>query len=563
MLLVFVGITAVFKLSVEVVTNNKARTGALALAQERMEYIRSLSYSDVGTLGGVPAGNITQTESVSLNGVSYIRRTVILYVDDPKDGEGVNDENGIITDYKQVKVTLSWSTQSGARSTNLISRVSPPGIEQEVPGGVLRVTVLDASVSPVASADVRIINDSTDPVIDTTVLTNTQGVAMLVGAPEATDYEIVVSKTGYSTSQTHDTSVGNPNPSPGHLTVVEDSTTASTFSIDVVSEKIVQTFRRIEEAVWDDSFNDSSKIASTASTTISSGSLSLESSATVGTAQSISVAPSYLYSWNTLYWESVEPVGSSATFRLYYIGGSGPEIIPEENLPGNAAGFTASPVDISNLSTTIYPVLIIHTTLIGEGGVTDPEVEEYHVSYDSGPIPLPNIAFSMRGSKTIGTDGTGVAIYKYDENLSSGASASYSSQTIEWDTYIVEVDGSAIGYDIAESCDPQPKSINPNTSVTTKLYLADHTTNSLRVNVVNDSGALLEDAQVRLYRGAYDETTTTSNCGGTFFNALSAGTGAGGDVYSLDVILAGYDSITAQSTDVSGASVISVVLTEI
>src|SRR3989344_3874731 len=49
MLLVFTGIVGVFRLSVDVVSNNKARAGAIALADERMEYIRSLSYGSIGT----------------------------------------------------------------------------------------------------------------------------------------------------------------------------------------------------------------------------------------------------------------------------------------------------------------------------------------------------------------------------------------------------------------------------------------------------------------------------------------------------------------------------------
>src|SRR3989338_4221774 len=75
MLVVFMGISAAFQLAVEVVSNNKARAGAVALSGERMEYIRSLSYDAVGTVGGIPAGAIAQSETVLLNGISYTRRT--------------------------------------------------------------------------------------------------------------------------------------------------------------------------------------------------------------------------------------------------------------------------------------------------------------------------------------------------------------------------------------------------------------------------------------------------------------------------------------------------------
>ena len=69
MLLVFVGISGAFQLSIELVSNNKARIGAAALAQEQMEYIRSLSYDSMGVQGGIPAGNVPQTEVIPLNGV--------------------------------------------------------------------------------------------------------------------------------------------------------------------------------------------------------------------------------------------------------------------------------------------------------------------------------------------------------------------------------------------------------------------------------------------------------------------------------------------------------------
>jgi hypothetical protein len=129
--LVFVGINGAFKLSVDIVSNNKARAGAIALADQRMEYIRSLSYASIGTVGGTPSGSILQSESASLNGVTYTRRTVIVYVDDPKDGTGGSDSNHITTDYKAVKVDVSWSSYyGGTRHIILVTRVSPAtGVE--------------------------------------------------------------------------------------------------------------------------------------------------------------------------------------------------------------------------------------------------------------------------------------------------------------------------------------------------------------------------------------------------------------------------------------------------
>ncbi|MDO8310752.1 MAG: hypothetical protein Q7T25_02305, partial [Sideroxyarcus sp.] len=70
MLVVFMGIAGAFQLTVEVVSNSKARAGAIALANERMEFLKSLSYSQIGVTGGIPAGIVPQIETVALNGIS-------------------------------------------------------------------------------------------------------------------------------------------------------------------------------------------------------------------------------------------------------------------------------------------------------------------------------------------------------------------------------------------------------------------------------------------------------------------------------------------------------------
>ena len=77
MLVVFMGISAAFQLSVEAVSNNKARAGAVSLSGERMEYIRSLTYASIGTSGGIPPGALAQSETISLNGISFTRRTLL------------------------------------------------------------------------------------------------------------------------------------------------------------------------------------------------------------------------------------------------------------------------------------------------------------------------------------------------------------------------------------------------------------------------------------------------------------------------------------------------------
>ena len=130
LVIVFVGFFGVLLLGTRLATDNKAHTGATALALERVEYIRSLDYNSVGTIGGTPAGSIAPSETITLNGVPYTRRTLIVYVDDPKDGTGGGDANGISNDYKRAKVEVSWSGPNGTRSVSIVTNVTPPGIEQ-------------------------------------------------------------------------------------------------------------------------------------------------------------------------------------------------------------------------------------------------------------------------------------------------------------------------------------------------------------------------------------------------------------------------------------------------
>ena len=121
-----------------------------------------------------------------------------------------------------------------------------------------------------------------------------------------------------------------------------------------------------------------------------------------------------------------------------------------------------------------------------------------------------------------------------------------------------------IGYDISESCNPQPRFLSPGESVSTQLFLDVHTTHSLLVNVRNDSGTLLSAADVRLYRTPYDTTQTSSSCGQTFFSGLSEGAASSEDAYSIDVTASGYQSFTSlDDVDVSGASQLSIILDSI
>jgi hypothetical protein len=238
LLVVFLGIAASVRLSIDVVTNNKARSGAVTLANDRMEYVRSLSYDAVGTIGGIPSGAIPQSESLTGNGISYTRRTTIQYGDDPTDGTGVADQNSIPADYKSARVEVSWTTRGTTRGVSLVTRVEPPnGMEVTALGGTLLVSVLNANDEPVSSASVSIDNSSASPAISIDTYTNANGTVTILGATTTGTYSVVVTRPGYSTDQTYTV----PNPVRGPLTVAQNQTTSATFKIDLLSSLTVVT----------------------------------------------------------------------------------------------------------------------------------------------------------------------------------------------------------------------------------------------------------------------------------------------------------------------------------
>lgn len=561
MLVVFVGITSAFKLSIDVVTNNKARAGAIALANERMEYIRSLPYDEVATVGGVPAGDIPATEEVELNGITYTRRTIVLYGDDPKDGLGALDENDILTDYKQVKVETSWTLKYGTRKITLVSRLSPVGLETAAPGGVLDLAIVNALAQPIAGALVRIVNTSLVPTVDIALYSDDVGEVQVIGAPPGSGYEVTVSKTGYTTVQTYAATAQNTNPTPGHLTIGDGQTTSATFTTDLVGTKNIRSFGPNETDSWTDSFGDATQVSEFVDTEVVGGAVQLTSSEgaylSEGSVQSVAITPSDLLEWRELAWSDIRPSQTNIVYRIY--DGDGITLIPDAMVPGNSAGFSVSPIDISGVSTTTHPSVSIHASLGTVDTAETPTLSSWSVSYEYGPVPLPNLVFGLQGLKTIGSGPSGL-IFKYaTTTLSTGPTAGVNVANLEWDTYTISVNGTT-GYDIASSCAPQPEALAPGDYQSTSIYLVPHTTHSFLVDVRSSSGSIIPGASVRLYRGAYDVTSATDGCGHAHFSSLGSGSPGTGNAYSLDVSAAGYQSFSATDVTVSGSSKLSVIL---
>ncbi len=551
MLVIFLGIAAAFNLSVDVVSSNKARAGAVALLNERMEYIRSISYPSLGTVGGIPTGALAQNETITLNGVSYNRRTLISYYDDTKDGSSGGDTNGIQADSKTAKVEVSWLSRTGTRRLVSTARIAPTtGLETSVSGGTLTINAVDSTGAALSGATISIVNASTS--VDLTTYTNASGTVQFIGTPAGSGYAITVTKAGYSTARTYTATSQNTNPNPGNLTVTNNLTTSSTFAVDLLGSKTVQTFTPISAATTTDTFSNGALIATSSNVTVSGGSARISGTAPYGTGllRSTSVAPSYLVGWKQLSWSATTP--GTSTIRVQLYDGSG-ILIPDAVLAGNAAGFTTSPVNVSGVSTSTYPALQVFATLVGTDTLA-PSLDAWNLSYDYGPVPLPSIPFTLTGEKTIGSGPSGT-LYKYTQSHNSGAGASITIPSLEWDNYSIVVPPSS-GYSISSACSPQPETLMPGSAMTSQIYLLPYTSSSLLVDVRSaTSSALLSGATVLLTRSGYSASMATDSCGQSFFSGLSNTT------YSIQVSRAGYTTyVGTNAVTVSGTTRFSITL---
>lgn len=238
----FVTVALIVQQVIENVGYTRVRTAGLSLAQERMELLRNLTYDSVGTVNGIPAGLIPQTDTVTINSLPFTVKTTVIYVDDPYDGTAPADTNP--ADYKKATIEVTWGGTYPSRvPVVLTTHVAPGGMEGASQlGGTLIIQVFNANAQPVSNATVTIDNTSVNPEIHTQVLTDASGMVEIPGSPECTDcYRISVTKTGYSADRTYG-SDEVANPLKPHSTVLQGQISQVSFSIDLVSSITVKSF---------------------------------------------------------------------------------------------------------------------------------------------------------------------------------------------------------------------------------------------------------------------------------------------------------------------------------
>ena len=538
LLLLFLALFGVLRASLVLSTLAKAKAAGIEVANTQMEYLRGLSYDVLGTVGGIPAGPVPQVATSTVDGVIYVTRTYIQYQDDPADNTGASDTNHVTTDYKEGKVTVSYAINGLAKAIILVSKFVPPGIESSTGGGTLSLHVVGAYGANLGDAIVHIVNTATNPTVDLSTFTDTSGFVLLGGVATSSQYQIFVSRSGYSSAQTYARTAQNVNPTPGYLTVAKDQTTPGTFQIDLLATLTLMSFSPATTTMFSDSFADTSKLASQTDTRVSGGSLILTDESLSGSALSNSIAPTALDGWGVLSATLSTPSGTSLV--VHVDDGSGTPL-PDAVLAGNIAGFSSFPVSLTGIATSSYPVLKLEANLTSEATTTTPSLLDWSFSHTEGPIPFPNLSFTLTGAKTIGTDSGDLPIYKTTVSDSTGATAS-KTETLEWDAYALTLPSASL----IESCPASPYALAPAQASSTALIIGSQTANTLPLIIETTASTTIAGAVVVLAKSGYAATVPTSACGLAYFGGLASGT------YSATVSATGHATKAFPNISVAG-----------
>lgn len=550
-----------FRSSLTILFDSTARAGATALMEERMEYIRSLPYRDVGTKGGIPDGVLQEEETLEFNDITYQRRVFVQYYDDPTDGTGSNDNNDVTQDYKRAKVAVSWQGQGQEKTIESASFIMPDGIETSEGGGTLSLRVFDAVGDPVENAEIHIENSSTSPAIDTTTFTDPDGEIRFSGAPAASGYEITVSKSGFSQAQTYDRTGTNVNPDPGHLTVASSSVTTASFPIDEVSTVNLETVTPIKQATDTVAFTDTSDLASSSNVTVNGGSLELAVSgsgyATSGVAYTTEAGTSSVYGWQKTLFNTTTTADTEA--RLYVVEktADGYDRLPDGELANNSSGFTGSLLNLSSIDPAAYDRLAYELRLSTANTSTTPQFGAITTRYEYGWAPLADVSLDIRGEKTIGETNDGSSIYKYRRSTTTDTNGENQLTNLEWDTYHFTPTPTS-SKRVAAACPSEPRDVAPGTTTDLTLAVADAagSGNTLRVVVDDSTGQSITDATTTLSSTSTTAVASTGPCGQSFYRDLDAG-----DTYELTVAADGFATTSVSDITVTGEAVQRIELT--
>lgn len=158
----------------------KIQTTATELANERIEYIRTLNYDDIGTPGGDPEG-ILQAEQIARGNVTFNLSYAVSWIDDAADGTLGEGTDSDPHDYKRVEVRVTWTFPFPGSTVRVTTNIreeepetSPPTIEFVSP------TPAETTTAMISAGPVTVITPVEDDVTLAALAQDTDGVIDIV-----------------------------------------------------------------------------------------------------------------------------------------------------------------------------------------------------------------------------------------------------------------------------------------------------------------------------------------------------------------------------------------------
>ncbi len=321
----------------------REKTILSAIASERMEIVRNLPFSQVGTIHGVPAGALpdeTSPVTVVIAPITYKIYYEVTWTDDPADLTALTGD-AYPTDYKQVKMKV-LNTTTG-QITAFTTSISPQGLETPSNTGVLQVQVFNSTGQPLSNVNVSIVGISNGVVLN--VKTNAAGEWVQVGLPPGSNaYHITAGMAGYSTDQTYPITAQNPNPINPDPTILAGTVTKVPLQIDLLSNLTIKTLDSFCQPINGIGVQTiGTKIIGTNPTI-----LKFDQTNTSGQ----SGFPAGQINYNNIEWDTYTPALTVATLQNYNIRGTSP-IQKIDVLPGTSQTFSVILTPPSNHSMLI------------------------------------------------------------------------------------------------------------------------------------------------------------------------------------------------------------------
>lgn len=161
---------------------------------------------------------------------------------------------------------------------------------------------------------------------------------------------------------------------------------------------------------------------------------------------------------------------------------------------------------------------------------------------------IKDIAYTFRGTKTIGVDNTAQPVYLVNLTGNTGPNGFETNSGVVWDAYDLTIDGVATGYDIKETTYVLPISIAPGTDTDLIMTLVPYTPISLHVTVVNPTNQPIDNATVTVSQGGFNSVLGTGAVGQVLFQDIPSNT-----TFDITITAPGYITYTG-TVDVNGTT---------